>query len=201
MTSNDVTVVITSIPPRARLLRRAVYSVLNQTLPVAGISIALDLHREGAGPTRQRALDGVNTPWVAFLDDDDEFMPLHLELLLHHAELTGADYAYSWFKVVRPDGVIIEDDPVFPPGHYLNPWDDANPRQTTVTTLVRTELAKQVRFIPPDGEDTIDGQRWGEDWQFTLGCLAAGAKISHLVAKTWLWHHDSKNTSGRPDRW
>jgi len=201
MTSNDVTVVIPSIPPRARLLRRAVFTVLNQTHPAAGISIALDLHREGAGPTRQRALDGVTTPWVAFLDDDDEFMPLHLELLLDHAKQTGADYAYSWFKVVRPDGVIIEDDPVFPPGHYLNPWDDANPRQTTVTTLVRTELAQQVRFIPPDGEDTIDGQRWGEDWQFTLGCLAHGAKISHLVAKTWLWHHDSFNTSGRPDRW
>jgi glycosyltransferase involved in cell wall biosynthesis len=201
MTSNDVTVVIPSISPRARLLRRAVYSVLNQTHAAAGISIALDLHREGAGPTRQRALDGVTTPWVAFLDDDDEFLPLHLELLLDHALQTGADYAYSWFKVVRPDGVIIENDPVFPPGHYLNPWDDANPRQTTVTTLVRTELAKQVRFIPPEGEDTIDGQRWGEDWQFTLGCLAAGAKISHLVAKTWLWHHDSGNTSGRPDRW
>lgn len=201
MTSNDVTVVIPSIPPRARLLRRAVYSVLNQTLPAAGISIALDLRKEGAGPTRQRALDGVTTPWVAFLDDDDEFLPLHLELLLDHALQTGATYAYSWFKVVRPDGVIIENDPVFPPGHYLNPWDDANPRQTTVTTLVRTELAKQVRFIPPEGEDTIDGQRWGEDWQFTLGCLAVGAKISHLVAKTWLWHHDSGNTSGRPDRW
>jgi len=201
MTSNLVTVVIPSIPPRVRLLRRAVYSVLNQTYPVAGISIAVDNDREGAGPTRQRALDGVITPWVAFLDDDDEFLPLHLELLLDHAKQTDADYAYSWFKVVRSDGVIMEDDPVFPPGHYLNPWDDANPRQTTVTTLVKTELAKQVRFVPPPGEDTIDGQRWGEDWQFTLGCLAAGAKISHLVAKTWLWHHDSKNTSGQPDRW
>jgi glycosyltransferase involved in cell wall biosynthesis len=197
----DVTVVIPSIPPRTRLLRRAVYSALNQTHPPMGISIALDKYKEGAGPTRQRALDSVTTPWVAFLDDDDEFLPLHLERLIQHAEETGCDYAYSWFKVVRPDGVIIENDPVFPPGHYLNPWNDANPRQTTVTTLVRTELAKQVRFIPPEGEDTIDGQRWGEDWQFTLGCLAAGAKISHLVEKTWLWHHDSGNTSGRPDRW
>lgn len=202
MTSNlDVTVVIPSIPPRVALLRRAVDSVLNQTWPVNGISIAIDMHREGAGPTRQRALDGVTTPWVAFLDDDDEFLPHHIEALTRHITETDCDYAYSWFKVVARGGVIIDADPVFPPGHYLNPWDDANPRQTTVTTMVRTELAKQVRFAPPPGEQLIDGQAWGEDWQFTLGCLAAGAKISHLVEKTWLWHHDSGNTSGRPERW
>lgn len=202
MTSNlDVTIVIPSIPPRALLLRRAVESVLNQTwYHVAGISIAVDTEREGAGPTRQRALDGISTPWVAFLDDDDEFLPHHIEALMQHALETGCDYAYSWFKIVS-NGHVLDTDPVFPPGHYLNPWDDANPRQTTVTTLVRTELAKQVRFVPPPDGETIDGQRYGEDWQFTLGCLAAGAKISHLVEKTWLWHHDSGNTSGRPDRW
>ena len=26
-------------------------------------------------------------------------------------------------------------------------------------------------------------------------------KIVHAPMRTWLWHHDSKNTSGRPDRW
>lgn len=202
MTSRfDVTVAIPSIPPRVRLLRRAVYSVLNQTYGAMGLSIAVDHYKEGAGPTRQRALDGVTTPWVAFLDDDDEFMPEHIEKLVWHAQETGADYAYSWFKVVRPDGIIIEEDPVFPPGHYLNPWDNDNPRQTTVTTLVRTDLARQVRFAPVLEDGTIDGHRHGEDWDFTLGCVAAGAKISHLVEKTWYWHHDSKNTSGRPDRW
>jgi hypothetical protein len=72
--------------------------------------------------------------------------------------------------------------------------------QTTVTTLVRTELAQDVGFLwPADSE--IDGQRAGEDWEFTRGCMAYGAKISHLVEHTWLWHHDSGNTSGLPDRW
>lgn len=200
MTSVKVTVAIPSIPPRKLLLHRAVSSVIAQTRAVDGVSIAVDNERQGAGVTRQRALDGVTTDWVAFLDDDDEFMPYHIEMLLHHQVDTGADYVYSWFKVIS-GGRVLETDPVFPPGHYLNPWDNANPRQTTVTVLVRTELAKQVGFVKMEDGRTIDGQRWGEDWQFTLGCLAAGAKIEHLVAKTWLWHHDSGNTSGRPDRW
>lgn len=204
MTSKlDVTVAIPSIPPRAHLLRRAVDSVLNQTWhSVAGLSIAVDNRREGAGVTRQRALEGVNTEWTAFLDDDDEFMPQHIEALMQHALETNADYVFSWFEVVGMGGRRLGDrDPVFPPTHFTEPWDDNHPRQTTITVLVRTELAQAVGFVPPPDGKTIDGQTWGEDWQFTLGCLAIGAKISHLVERTWLWHHDSLNTSGRPDRW
>lgn len=204
MTSKfDVTVAIPSIPPRAQLLRRAVESVLAQDGSyVAGLSIAVDHRHEGAGPTRQRALDGVTTPWVAFLDDDDEFMSDHIESLMHHAYETDADYVFSWFEVIAGGGRRLGDrDPVFPTTHFTEPWDNNNPRQTTITVLVKTELAKAVGFVPaPDGK-TIDGQRFGEDWQFTLGCLAAGARINHLVKRTWFWHHDSGNTSGRPDRW
>lgn len=194
-----ITVAIPSIPPRGHLLARAVASVASQTLPAAGLAIAIDSLRQGAGATRQRALDMVDTQWVAFLDDDDEFMPQHLETLWNAAHAHNADYVYSWFET-SPPGC----DPFPARPHYLDPWDDAAPRQTTVTTLVRTELAKQVGFASfTETGELIDGQRWGEDWSFTLGCLALGAKIHHVVAKTWYWHMDNPggNTSGRPDRW
>jgi len=191
-----ITVAIPTIPPRVGLLQRAVASVLAQTHPAAGLAIAVDYARQGAPGTRQRALDMVDTQWVAFLDDDDEFMPTHLATLWDAAQAHGSDYEYSWFETV-PNGC----DP-FPVSHYMDPWSDARPRQTTITTLVRTELARQVGFasFQEDGQ-LVDGQRWGEDWSFTLGCLEVGAKIHHVVAKTWYWHHDSGNTSGRPDRW
>jgi glycosyltransferase involved in cell wall biosynthesis len=191
-----ITVAIPTIPPRVGLLQRAVASVLAQTHPAAGLAVAIDHEKQGAPAARQRALDMVDTQWVAFLDDDDEFMPMHLETLWNAAHSHSADYVYSWF-----DTIPLGGDP-FPSSHYLDPWDDENPRQTTVTTLVRTELARQVGFASfSETGELIDGQRWGEDWSFTLGCLALGAKIHHVVAKTWWWHHDSSNTSGRPDRW
>jgi glycosyltransferase involved in cell wall biosynthesis len=191
----DITVVIPSIPPRARLLHRAIESVLTQKCKRAPqLAIAVDYEKKGAAHTRQRALDMVQTPWVAFLDDDDQFMPDHLAKLMVHAQQTGADYAYSWFHVI---GGL---DP-FPNTHYTLPWDNANPRQTTITTLVRTGLAKEVGFLSPVPGEEVEGQTAGEDWNFTLGIMAAGGLISHLVERTWFWHHDSQNTSGLPSRW
>src|SRR5262245_27114752 len=128
------------------MLNRALQSVQYQTLLPFALSVAMDLDQEGAAKTRQRALDAVQTDWVAFLDSDDFFLPEHLETLSRHAEETSADYVYSWFKVMTADGRLLDEDPVFPPGHYLNPFDPEDPIETTITTLVRTDLAKQVGF-------------------------------------------------------
>lgn len=184
-----ISVAIPTIPSRALMLTRAVRSVALQSMPAAALSIAVDINREGAPPTRQRALDAVGTDWVAFLDDDDMFMVQHLEHLYRHAQDTGADFVYSWFEV--PGGT----DP-FPSTHFTNPWNPDDPIETTVTTLVRTELAKEVGFRALDrGEANT-----GEDAFFTLGCQAKGARISHLVEKTWYWMHHSGNTSGFPTK-
>lgn len=189
-----ITVAIPSIPPRTLQLRRAVASVLDQILPASALSIALDHHREGAAATRQRALGGVRTEWVAFLDDDDEFLPQHLQRCLEHATETDADYVFPWFTIPQQPGW----DPLNGFGH---PFDPASPRQTTITTLVRTELAQSVGFLHPPEGDLVGGNVWGEDYQFTVGCVRAGAKIVPLHERTWLWHHHGHNTSGRPDRW
>lgn len=191
--NDTVALVMPSIPTRVRLRTRALASVAAQTHPVAALAIAVDYRREGAWVARQRALEmaaASGVDWVAFLDDDDEWKPLHVQLLLEHAHETSADFVYSWFDVVGGT------DP-FPPTHFTNPFDPADPIETTITTLVRIELAVAVGFQRLNRGEVNSG----EDRFFTLGCLEAGGKISHLVDKTWLWHHDSGNTSGLPSRW
>lgn len=191
--ADDITVCIPSIPSRTLLLHRAVESVLAQTHPAAAVSIARDLHREGGAATRQRALEAVRTPWVAFLDDDDEMMPEHLEKLFRHAQETNADYVYSWFETV-PNG----RDP-FPPNHFTDPFNPSNPIETTITILVRTEIANRAGGFQPHFEAN---EEWpGEDRRFTLACIELGANIQHLPERTWYWHHDSNNTSGLASRW
>lgn len=192
MNENAITVVIPTIPPRAPLLARALRSVTEQLRQPSEIIVVFDHDREGAAATRQRGLRRVKTPWVAFLDDDDEMMPIHLDHLLRHAIDTEADFVYSWFETI-PHG----RDP-FPPSHFTQPFNPADPIETTITTLVRTPLAQAVGFKPHQ-EANVD---WpGEDRRFTIGCLELGANIQHLVEKTWYWHHDSMNTSGLPTRW
>jgi hypothetical protein len=191
-----ISVVIPTIPTRSgETLMRAVWSAERQSLAPTAVVIEPDTERLGASQTRQRGLQRVTTEWVAFLDDDDELLPEHLEHLLACATEQGADYVYSWYEVV---GGL---DPM--PQFFGRPWDNEQPHQTTITTLVRTELAQSVGFGGDPEADPNGGGAFvsGEDYRFTLGCMAAGAKIVHLPERTWFWHHHGGNTSGLPSRW
>jgi glycosyltransferase involved in cell wall biosynthesis len=209
MTKPTVCVVIPAHPARLAdgKLTRAVQSVCAQEGATADqISVTIDTERAGAAATRARALAAARTDWVAFLDSDDLFLPMHLRRMLAHAEKTGADFVYSWFKILQqwPDGRtnILEDDPIFPMSHYTDDFDPASPIETTMTVFVRREIAQNVGMRALDRGEANSG----EDRAFTLDCLAAGAKISHLKSKTWLWCHAYDgdgglfNTGGLPTR-
>lgn len=187
---NEVTFAIPSIPPRTSLLQRALGSIATQTVPVAGVAIAFDHGREGAGPTRTRALRQVQTEWVAFMDDDDELLPHHLEVLLCCADASGADVIWPWFEVRGGGG-----DPIA--CNRGKQWDPLSPHTFPITTLVRTELAQRFEFQAP-----LSGRGCaGEDFQYWVWLSDAGAKFVHVNEITWFWHHDSGNTAGLPSRW
>lgn len=186
-----ITVCVPSIPVRGHYLGRALTSIAGQVRPADAVSVVVDRERNGAAVTRTRALDAVRTDVVTFLDDDDTMNPDHLLRLESFMIDTGADFVFSWFDVV---GGL---DPF--PQHFGRTWNPDDPTHTTVVTMVRTELAQSVGFVSPENGDGAGGS--GEDWNFTLGCLAAGAKIMHLPERTWKWYHNTGNTSGRSDRW
>src|SRR3546814_3322729 len=72
--SREITVVIPTIPQWKVMLSRAMRSVMAQTLPARAVIVQADNDQEGSAVTRNRALEAVRTPWVAFLDDDDQFL-------------------------------------------------------------------------------------------------------------------------------
>lgn len=185
--SVDVTVAIPAHEPRLKngMLARALESVAAQLHPPAAISVAIDYNHAGAPHTRQRALDAVTTPWVAFLDSDDTLDPEHLELLAGCANREGADYVFSYFH-----GADVL-------GSFGKEFDPEHPHETTITTLVRTELAKSVGFQAL----TDRSANTGEDAFFTRGCVARGAKIVHLPIRTWTYTMGEHNTSGLGSRW
>lgn len=185
-----VTACLPTIPPRGDMLANALSSVLTQTCPVAAISIAVDVDREGSWITRTRAVVAASTEWVALLDDDDWWYPNHLQVLTDCAAETGADYVYSYFDVIGGT------DPL---GTFGVPWEPGV--QTTTTVLVRTELAQKVGWHIPKPDQMVGRNMAGEDYQFTIACHEAGAKIVHVPQVTWAWAHWGGNTSGMPGRW
>jgi glycosyltransferase involved in cell wall biosynthesis len=197
--NHDITVCLASIPPRAEMLARALKSVAEQTLQPAAIVVEYDHEHTGAAATKNRALAKVTTPRVAFLDDDDWFLPHHLEALSKHMDEADADLVYSV--------PIIPQNPTYTRtyGHWWRPFDEAILRRESfiqTTVLARTELVRRRGFYCPPGSIY-------DDWGLCLGVLDHGGKISHLQAETFTWEHwqvngtatNPGNTSGQAHRW
>lgn len=192
---SGITVVIPAHAPRVRngMVKRAVGSVLGQSLMAAAVIVEIDHGREGAAVTRDRGLQKVTTEWVAYLDSDDQLKPNHLQVLWDCVLRTGADVAYSWYEAVG-----FGADPL---PHFGKTFDPLHPTQTTITVLERTVMAQRVGFrVPPEGA-LINGERYGEDFQHTVEMIQAGAHIVHEPVRSWFWNFHGANTSGRPDCW
>lgn len=194
----DVTVVIPHIPVRPNALAKAVRSAALQTVKPHNIIVSTDVNREGSAVTRNRALAQVSTHWVAFLDDDDLLFADHLEVLLQHAQETGADVVYPGCQVINPSlgGVIPLQEEW---GRFGLQFDAALLRQKSyipVTSLVRTDLAQRAKFGPPSGVDTPY-----DDWGFYRRLLDLDATFSHVPKVTWIWNHNGKNTGGMVSKW
>lgn len=189
----SVTVCIPTIPVRTSMLReRALPSIYGQTRPADAIAICNDMTRAGAWTNRNNAIAMAQTEWVALLDDDDELLPYHLELLIATAEQQSADVVWGWFEVVGGT------DPF--PMHRGRQWDVNDPHIFPITTLIRRELiiASNAKFYP----DIYDSGNWGaQDFPFWKAIHDAGGKFYGIPDITWRWHHHGKNTSGLPTRW
>lgn len=192
----EITVVIPTIPQRKVMLSRAIRSVLAQTQPAQALIIQCDNEREGSAVTRNRALEAVRTPYVAFLDDDDQFLPHHLQRLSRAVWETAADVAYPLPRVLDERGNIK-------PRHWTwggpEKFDAELLRQQSyinISSVVETELARRVGFryvANPDGG-------LYDDHGFYLGLLDAGAKFTHVHEETFIWNHHGMNTSGQPNK-
>lgn len=189
-----ISVIIPTIPERAQMLARAVATAARQTLLPDEVCIAVAHPDEPAWATRDRALRMATGDWIAPLDDDDEFLPMHLERCAAHQQATGADMVFPWFTLDRCH------DPF--PGEFGTPWDPARPRQTTTVIFARRQAVLDVggyRFEDGDRHDH-GGNRAGEDYDLVKRLNAAGYHIEHLPERTWRWWHHLGNTSGLPER-
>lgn len=192
MKASDVTVVVPTIPPRSRLLSRALLSVSAQTRPVSAVVIAQDLDGSGAWDTRNRGALHVRTEWCAFLDDDDELLPHHVETLLELADSSNAGVVWGWFDVVG--GV----DPF--PQHRGRPFDPEAPHIVPITYMVRTEVLFEAMHATGGFVADHAGAWDNQDAPvFTAAARTGGTACT--AETTWLWHHHGRNTSGLPERW
>lgn len=174
----SITVVIPTIDGRTQQLTRALASLQRQTLRATGVIVEVDHRRVGAAATRNRALQSVNTEWVAFLDDDDELLPNHLRACMRFARLTGVDVVYPGYETVG-------EDPVNNFGNAFDPELLRVRNYIPVTVLARTAAVKAVGGFQDHPDENGDPC---EDWGLWLAMVDAGYRFGHLPQKTWVWH-------------
>jgi glycosyltransferase involved in cell wall biosynthesis len=184
-----IAVVVPTIPGRANHLGTALQSVAFQSRQPDVVVVEFDTFREGAAAARNQALRRIgDCAWVAWLDDDDWFLPWHLEELERAARESGADVIYPYFTT-RGAG-----DPL---GWRGSPPDSSELRVHNfipITYMARVTMIREVGGFPEPFSETW--RRPHEDWGLLVRLLDAGARFHHLDRETWVWHFHREQTGG-----
>lgn len=195
-----------TIPGREDRFLQALESINAQTRPVDQIVVESDFHRTGAACARNRALQRVTSDYVAFLDDDDEWLPNHVESLMKVAETDPSiDVVYpvpEFRGRHKPSSIRVRLG-----GRFVPPWGlefTEEHRQyliqtnnfIPVTALVKTEAIRSVGGFPEPG-DSDARLSIAEDWLMFRRLAMKGCKFHHLDEVTWIWERGNWHTEGR----
>ena len=122
-----------------------------------------DRWRVASGAPRNRGVEESKGEWICLLDDDDEYVPRHIEALLREA-LAGYDFVYGKVLILKPNGeqTILGR---FPPegGHVSS------------CCFIYSSKHKNIRF-------NTDAAATDEpcDYDFSRRLIEAGAKLSFV---------------------
>lgn len=197
----DVTVCTATIPTRSAMVLRAIESVKNQTLKPKAHIVKLDVDKVGGASMLDQIVKETKTTYVAMLDDDDELLPRHIELLYNKIIETNADLVYPHFRyATRGDGGHLER-------FKGKSWDNTNPHQVPLTWMCRKDAFLECGGFSHDDYDPnsmnldAEGNRIGHDFLFIKRMAAANKTIIHIPDVTWIYHDDRISTLGMPLRW
>jgi glycosyltransferase involved in cell wall biosynthesis len=196
--------VIIPVHNRAHLIRRALNSVLAQSLDDYEIIVVDDgstddpravveaigdprirlIRKEngGGGSARNVGIDAAGGRYVAFLDSDDEFLPNNLATLYRLLDGTANTVAYARMIVDRGNGrSMIKPPRALRPGEHMATYLMADRGFVpTITVGLETALAKRVRYH--------EQLRTAEDTDFAIRLFLDGARFVMAEEPTAIWH-------------
>lgn len=130
---------------RPALVERAIRSVLAQSYPIHEVIVVIDgddpetvgrleviaeprlqwvVHsvKSGAGPARDTGVEAATGDWIAFLDDDDEWMPTKIERQLAVAPADGRALIMTQFRCLEPGVDLIKPTRLYANAETIDEW-------------------------------------------------------------------------------
>lgn len=106
----SIAAVVVSLPERLDVLCEALTSIHAQSRPPDDTVIGIDPYRYGEVDNMNRLIDATDADWLAFLHDDDVWLPDHLAVCEKHMDTA--------------DVIISRFDLVGRPWSSIEPWHD-----------------------------------------------------------------------------
>lgn len=189
---SEVIVVVDGSQPRADLLER-LGSVADRVVRTG--------RKAGAAHARNLGVGIATGDWVAFLDDDDEWLPGHwdgVERFLSRSDQVDVVSCRIIYarpgegdgKQMVPTRTLRGDEPVMEYLFVGRSADMGRPSLYTSTLTVRRELARAVRWT--------EGLRRHQDWDWIRRAERAGCRIGqseHVGVRIWMDSEDSISAS------
>lgn len=150
----------------------------------------------GAARSRNKALEGCKSEFVAFLDSDDLWHPEKLALQLERLEETGADLCYTSYAIIGADGEPARGDYVVPERVDFDALLRENVIGCSTVLLRRRSL----------GENCFTTAFYHEDYALWLRLLGEGKEAVGCtqVLAQWRYAADSRSFDKRraaKNRW
>lgn len=184
--SPRIAVIVTALPERKAMLDEALAGVAAQTrapaFVVVGVNYSPD--RVDGATHANRLAEAVDEEWLAFLHDDDVWLPDHLEGLAaasHDADIVVADFdveGRDWHPGHHCDYSLLRSRNWFGPS----------------VVMIRSEVFHAVGGWPQKA-----GEIWG-DWGMWLALLDRGARFrcSHRKTVRYRFHGDNMTFEAGP---
>ena len=149
----------------------------------------------GAARARNIAVESASGDWIAFLDDDDEWVPEKIEFQIDRAFASSFTYPIvssqliarnSRYEVLWPRAIPTE-----PISEYLlarNSWSYGDGLLSTITLLFPKDLFERVKFRPELPRH--------QDWDWVLRALGTpGAGIEFIAKPLAIWNQAERRSS------
>lgn len=138
--------------------------------------------------------------YIAYLDDDNEWDPEHLELLVNEIEKGGADLVYSRWRY-KGDGPMSGQDSMFCTAHPASLLGlQGGPQYNFIDTsaILHSKAAVALAVSPAPWNEEI--RRFG-DWELVGSCAQNGLRFRGVdaVTFTYWWHGENLQLTRRPD--